>query len=152
MSSKNQLFLVVEKIEQCSWAYLGKQRKPDDVDPGCVAVIKPCNDENEFEIHRGVGVWTTPVLISREGGLPRSKVIPITGQEFDILMGTYADNSRLELLSSGGLQWACRLKVGDEVQVGDSVLTAGVIRGTGTFPSYKSNYGQQFIVEITVNP
>ena len=62
--------------------------------------------------------------------------------------------TQLELLSSGRLKWACQLKAGDEVQVDDSVLIADVIRRTGTFPSYKSNYGLQFVMEmeITVNP
>ena len=151
MSSPNQLFLVVEVIQQCRWTAYGKQRE-GDVDPGCVVVIRPCNGGNEFEVHRGLGVWITPVLISREGGLPRDKVVAITNQEFDILMGTKSDNARVELHSSGRLKWACRLKVGDEVQINSECTVPGVIRGNGTSPSNMPDYGLQFILDITVNP
>ena len=51
--------------------------------------------------------------------------------------------------------WACRLNVGDEVevQVDSAELTvAGVIRGTATAKASRPDYGLQFVVEITVNP
>ena len=60
-----------------------------------------------------------PVLIIREGGLPLDKVVAITDQECDALLGTYysGDKPRYPFHSSGRLNWACQLKAGDEVQV-----------------------------------
>ena len=163
MSSKNQLFLVIDKIKQCRWNsnYFGTQRE-GDICPGHVAVIRPCNGGKEFELHRGSLLFMFtghgPLLITRECGLPRDKVISITDQEFDVLLGTYpcSDKHRYELHSSGRLRWACQLKAGDEVQVkvDDRISTstvAGVIRGSGTVGADRSDYGLQFVVEITVN-
>lgn len=153
MSSKNQFFLVVEEIGKCQWTFYRKQRE-GRVDSGCVVVIRPCNDDNEFEVHRGSGVWDTPVLVRREGGLPRDKVVSITDQELDILLGTQTitNQSLLKLHSSGRLKWACRLKAGDNVQVNLHMMekVAGVIKGSATMPNSCSSYGLQFIVEIKV--
>ena len=88
MSSKNQLFIVVEKIEQCQWTLYDVQCE-DCLSPGCVVVVKPCHDDNEFEVHRSAKILSQPVLVNREGGLPRDKVVTINDQEFDILMGIH---------------------------------------------------------------
>ena len=37
-------------------------------------------------------VWTTPILISRDGGLPQDKVVAITDKEFDLLLGVRCPN------------------------------------------------------------
>ena len=89
MSSENQ-FLVVEKIEQCRWTVLGNQRE-GGIPPGNLIVVRPCNDGiNNFEVHRGSAFLSDSpggsILVTREGGLPRDKVISITGQEFDMLL------------------------------------------------------------------
>ena len=154
MSSKNQFFLVIDKIEQCRWNFFGKQRE-EDICPGHVVVIRPCNDGKEFEVHRGSRTWAGPLLVTREGGLPQDKVISITDQEFDVLLGVYygGDGLRREFHSSGRLKWACQLKAGDEVQVKlghHESIVAGVFRGSGTLRAGVIDYGLQFIVEITV--
>lgn len=154
MSSKNQLFIVIGEIKRCRWTYWNDQPE-GPIRPGCVVVVRPCNGDNEFEVHRGSGVWNAPVLASREGGLPRDKVVAITGQEFDILMGVPCvdDKERREMYSSSRLKWACQLKVGDAVLVKRKrILVPGVISGTGTHEIYTREYGLQFVVEITVNP
>ena len=53
------------------------------------------------------------MLVSQEGGLPQDKVVSITGQEFDLLLGAplYCDESQAELHSSERLKWACQLNV-----------------------------------------
>ena len=88
MSSKNHLFLVTKEIQQCrSRTSLGEQRKK--ITPGSIVVVRPFNDVNQFELHRGVGASFSlfvPVLMTREGGLPRDRVAAINDQEFDILM------------------------------------------------------------------
>ena len=158
MSSKIQFFLVIEKIEQCRWTFYGEQRERDIL-PGNLIVIKPCNNGiNDFEVHRGSGTLIFgPKLASRDGGLPRDKIVSITGQEFDILVGvdgTTTTDGRFELYSSGRLKWACGLKVGDDVKVKlgrNNEPVTGVIRGSGTRPLPYA-YGLQFIVEITVKP
>jgi hypothetical protein len=159
MSSKNQYFLLVENIERCQYKRFGiGDLQEGDISSGHVVVRKPCNDANEFEVHRGSQFWThTPVLVNREGGLPRSKVVAITGREFDILLGTdvYSeDEVRLDL-HSGRLKWACMLKDGDAIQVKffeESAPVAGVIKGTATrlVQHNINNHGLQFIVEIAV--
>ena len=153
MSSKNQFFIVVEEISKCRWIHFENPYE-GSVDPGCIVVIRPCNDDNEFEVHRGSGIWSTPVLVRREGGLRRDKVVSITDQELDILLGTQtiSNRSRLELRSSGRLKWACQLKAGDDVQVSLHTMerVAGVIKGSGAIPISRSNYGLHFIVEIKV--
>ena len=150
MSSKNQLYLVVAAIEQCQWTYLGEQRE-GEIHPGRVVAVRSYHDGNQFEVHRGSGTWSTPVLVNRAGGLPRDKVAAITNQEFDLLLGVPYNEARLELLGAR-LKWACQLKVGDAVQLKlteESELVSGVIRGSGT---QKLSYGLQFIVETTVSP
>ena len=94
----------------CPW-----KKKREVIPPGSVVVIRPSNGENEFEVHRDTQFLFGPRLVTREGGLPRDKVVPITGQEFDILLGTQGprDDFRLELHTTGRLKWACQLKVGD---------------------------------------
>ena len=159
MSSKNHFFLVNKKIEQCTcqWTSHGENHE-NDIPPGYVVVIRPSNGENEFEVHRGTQfIVFGPRLVTREGGLPRDKVVPITGQEFDILLGTQrydlCDDFRLELHTSGRLKWACQLKVDDDVlvKIGAPVVhIPGVIRGNATLQLSNSNYGLQFVVEITV--
>ena len=55
-------------------------------------------------------------------------------------------------------EWACGLKVGDDVVVQlampeeESEPVAGVIRGSGTRLLSAIDYGLQFVVEITVKP
>ena len=157
MSSKNQFCLVVDKIEQYPCTIFGKQRE-QDIFPGTVVVTRPCNGENEVEVHRGGRFYFAPCLATREGGLPRDKVVPITGQEFDVLLGIYdEDQPRLELHTSDRLKWVCQLKAGDDVQVkldmrSAPVPVAGVIRGNATRLLSELTYGLQFIVEITVRP
>ena len=163
MSTKNQLFLVTKEIQQCRWTSFGQQREKK-IYPGHIVVIRPCNDANQFEVHKGpVSLGLPPILMTREGGLPRDRVAAISDQEFDILMAACAHyiafagmhKPRLDFHSSGRLMWACRLNVGDEVKVqvdkaGPTV--AGVIRGTATAKASSPDYGLQFVVEITVNP
>ena len=160
--SSNQLFLVVENIEQCRWNYISIQQE-GDIPPGTVVVIRPCHDDtNEFEVHQGSGLLFSPgsmtTLVSREGGLPRHKVVSITDQEFDILLGINLDTNfhigeaRAELYSSNRIKWVCGLKVGDDVLFKPeetSEPVAGVIRRSGTH-MLKFTHGLQFIVEITV--
>ena len=157
MSSKNHFFLVNKKIEQCQWTSHGLGEKCEKgIPPGHVVVIRPSNGENQFEVHRGTQfMFLGPRLVTREGGLPRDKVVPITGQEFDILLGTQRphDDFRLELHTSGRLKWACQLKVGDDVlvKIGAPVVhIPGVIRGNATLQLSNNNYGLRFVVEITV--
>jgi hypothetical protein len=158
MSCKNQLFLVVEDVEKCRYRRFGDLEQ-GDIDSGHIVVRKPCNDANEFEVHRGSQFFLvrSPTLVNREGGLPLSKVVAITEQEFDILLGTQhiEDKIRLDLHSSGRLKWASLLKDGDAVQVKldrESAPVAGVIKGTATHPPHHhtNEHGLLFIVEITV--
>ena len=41
MSSKNQLFVVIQEIEQCRWSYDGKQHE-GSISPGHVVALRPC--------------------------------------------------------------------------------------------------------------
>ena len=153
MSSEKQFFIVVGEIQQCRWTSYEEQCE-GNILPGCIVVIRPCNGGNEFEVHRRrSGGRPTPVLISREGGLPQDKVVAITDQEFDILLAIYDSLSRLNLHSSERLKWACRLKVGDKVQVeidNSESRVAGVIRGSGIVRADRADYGLQFVVELMV--
>jgi hypothetical protein len=158
MSLKNQYFLLIESVEKCRYRKFGQGLEEGDIISGQLVVRKPCNGANEFEIHCGSQFWiNTPALVNREGGLPPSKAVAITGREFDILLGTdhFENKNRLDLHSSGRLKWASLLKDGDAVQVKmdkESALIAGAIKGTATCPPMRvlNTHGLQFVVEITV--
>ena len=157
MSSKNKLFLVVESVEGCRYKNITTRELQDkDASSGHIVIRKPCNAADEFEVHRGSRFWVGggPVLVNRrEGGLPLSKVVAVTEQEFDTLLGTshFEDKIRLDLHSSGRLKWASLLQDGDAVQVKldeENAPVAGVIKAIGTrFPPL---HGLLFVVEITV--
>jgi hypothetical protein len=154
MSSKTQFYLLIENVKSCRYRDYRGDLQEEDICSGHVVVRKPCNDANEFEVHRGSQfLLGGPALVNREGGLPRSKVVAVTDQEFDILLGIQSidDNIRLDLHSSGRLKWVSLLKDGDAVQVKldrESAPVAGVIKGTATNPP--NFHGLQFVVEITV--
>ena len=144
--------------------------RPITIRPGSIAVTRSCNDDHGelmLEIHRGyqprgnirrcdlsVPPFHTITTIKLQGGFPQDKVVSITGQEFDMLLGVDDDDDRLELHTSGKLKWACGLKAGDAVQVQltkKSEPVAGVIRGSGTHQLSRCRYGLQFVVEIAVS-
>ena len=153
MSFTNQYFLLIEKIKSCRYRVFGDLTE-GDINSGQVVIRKPCNDANEFEVHRGSETIDGPLLVNREGGLPPNKVAAITDQDFDILLGThpFEDKVRLDLHSSGRLKWASLLKDSDAVRVKldrKSASIAGVIKAIGTRP-LPNYHGLLFIVEITV--